>query len=220
MTDLFYYNQLSHWVVHEIFSLFHLKQKRALLKKFIEIAKLCLELNNFHTCMVLTMGLLSCHSLAPLKETWDALSNRDLNLFYSLQKLLDVSLNMRYYRQKISSQKASSPAIPFLPVVLKDQTFLKENSTWTISHPQHLINFNKFRSITQFVNKTKAFVQEPYWFAQDLTTFYFLNGERVGEREGEGGHLDQVGEWIEDRLSKVQDCYLHSSCCSSSSELL
>jgi hypothetical protein len=165
--------------------------------------------------MVITMGLLSCHASLPLKEVWDSLSNRDLNTFTVLQKLLDVSLNMRYYRQKISLVK-NSFAIPFLPVVLKDYTFFKENVTWTVTNP-NLINFNKFRSISQFVNKTRALVQEPYWFAHDLTKFSFLPASASSAATTTaptaainmgGGSLDGVGEWVEDRLLKVQDCYL------------
>ncbi|KAI8094086.1 ras guanine nucleotide exchange factor domain-containing protein [Thamnidium elegans] len=196
-------NMLSHWVVHEICNISYFKPKRALLKKFIEIAKLCLELNNFHTCMVITMGL----SSAPkLKDVWESLSNRDMNTFASLQKLLDVSLNMRYYRQKI--QLVKSPSVPFLPVVLKDQTFYNENSTFSIHHPE-LINFSKFRSIRQFVEKMKLMTHEPYWFANDLTKYPFFPTSNNTSPVTNNGQLDSIGDWLESRLAKVQDCYLH-----------
>lgn len=152
--------------------------------------------------MVITMGL----SSAPkLKETWESLSNRDMNTFESLQKLLDVSLNMRYYRQKI--QLAKSPSVPFLPVVLKDQTFFKENSTFSVNYP-NLINFSKFRSIRQFIEKTKILTNEPYWYANDLTRYPFFptTGTTTTTHSGQ---LDSIGDWLENRLSKVQDCYLH-----------
>ena len=154
--------------------------------------------------MVITMGL----SSAPkLKETWESLSNRDNNTFASLQKLLDVSLNMRCYRQKIQMTKTT--AIPFLPVVLKDQTFFKENSTFSISHP-NLINFSKFRSIYHFIEKNKSYTNEPYWFSQDLTHFPFFTTHPTDNRSKKvhDGQLDSIGDWIENRLSKVQDCYL------------
>ncbi|KAL0137658.1 hypothetical protein V8B55DRAFT_1578525 [Mucor lusitanicus] len=198
-------NMLSHWVVHEICSISYLKPKRSLLKKFIEIAKLCLEFNNFHTCMVITMGLASAPKL---KDVWETLSNRDTNTFASLQKLLDVSMNMRYYRQKI--QLAKAPSIPFLPVVLKDQTFFRENSTFLISHP-HLINFAKFTSIRQFVDKTKALTRENYYFANDLTRypFFSMTPPDTSVSSPSEGALDCVADWVEDRLSQVQSCYLH-----------
>ncbi|KAI8637985.1 ras guanine nucleotide exchange factor domain-containing protein [Parasitella parasitica] len=199
-------NMLSHWVVHEICSISYLKPKRSLLKKFIEIAKLCLEFNNFHTCMVITMGLASAPKL---KEVWETLSNRDTNTFTSLQKLMDVSMNMRYYRQKI--QLAKAPSIPFLPVVLKDQTFFRENSTFLISHP-HLINFAKFTSIRQFVDKTKALTKENYYFANDLTRYPFFpisTTTTTTVQAQQEGSLDCIADWVENRLSQVQSCYLH-----------
>lgn len=149
------------------------------------------------------MGLASAPKL---KDVWETLSNRDTNTFTSLQKLLDVSMNMRYYRQKI--QLAKAPSIPFLPVVLKDQTFFKENSTFLISHP-HLINFAKFTSIRQFVDKTKASTKENYYFSNDLTQYPFFPMATVNQQQPQQGSLDCIADWVEDRLSQIQTCYLH-----------
>lgn len=155
--------------------------------------------------MVITMGLASAPKL---KDVWETLSNRDTNTFASLQKLLDVSMNMRYYRQKI--QVAKAPSIPFLPVVLKDQTFFRENSTFLISHP-HLINFAKFTSIRQFVDKTKALTRENYYFSNDLTRYPFFSmiPPETTTTSAPEGSLDCIADWVEDRLSRVQSCYLH-----------
>lgn len=160
---------------------------------------MCLDLNNYNTCMVLTMGLTS---VPKLKEVWETLSSRDTNTFSTLKKLLDVSMNMRYYRQKIQFYK--SPCIPFLPVVLKDQTFFKENSTFLVSDPS-LVNFSKFRSIRQFVDKTKDMTSDHYWFAHELTHYPFIPSSSIKQ---DTSLLDPIADWVENRLSKVQDCYL------------
>lgn len=149
--------------------------------------------------MVITMGLTS---VPDLKEVRDSLSNRDMNTFTSLQKLLDVSMNMRYYRQKIQFYK--SPCVPFLPVVLKDQTFFKENSTFLVSDPS-LVNFSKFRSIRQFVDKTKDMTSESYWFATELTHYPFFPMSTTNDVNHS---LDPIADWVESRLHKVHDCYL------------
>jgi hypothetical protein len=150
--------------------------------------------------MVITMGLASTPS--KLKDTWESLSSRDTHTFSSLQKLLDVSMNMRYYRQKI--QLAKSPTIPFLPVVLKDYTFFNENATYLASQSD-LINFAKFNAIGQFVGKTNMLTQETYWFANDLTHFPFFP---KAPQEGHHGALDVIADWVEERLNNVQSCYL------------
>ncbi|OBZ86719.1 Rap guanine nucleotide exchange factor 5 [Choanephora cucurbitarum] len=193
-------NMLGHWVAHELCNLACLKPKRSFVKKLIDIAKMCYELNNFHTCMVITMGL---ESTPKLKEVWESLSNKDSSTFSLLQKLLDVNMNMRCYRQKI--KQAKSPAIPFLPVVLKDYTFLNENPTFLSSYPD-LINFSKFIFIKQFTDKTFGLLEEPYWFSGDLSHFPFLqqNQDKTAK-----GSLDDAANWVESRLDQVQNCYLH-----------
>ncbi|KAI8374845.1 ras guanine nucleotide exchange factor domain-containing protein [Blakeslea trispora] len=193
-------NMLGHWVAHELCHLNYLKSKRSLVKKWIDIAKTCYDLNNFHTCMVITMGL---ESTPKLKEVWESLSNKDSSAFALLQKLLDVNMNMRYYRQK--TKQVKSPAVPFLPVVLKDYTFLNENPTFLRAYP-NLINFSKFIFIKQFTDKTFGLLQESYWFSNELSHFPFLQQDHYQNTEGS---LDHVARWIENRLNQIKHCYLH-----------
>ncbi|KAF9539850.1 Rap guanine nucleotide exchange factor 3, partial [Lunasporangiospora selenospora] len=48
-----------------------------------------------------------------------------------LEKLLDISNNMRYYRQAMA--EAEAPTIPFLPILLKDITFILDGNQTMIS---------------------------------------------------------------------------------------
>ncbi|CEI87290.1 hypothetical protein RMCBS344292_01707 [Rhizopus microsporus] len=164
------FNMLNHWIAFELHNSKTLKAKRALIIKFIEISKFCLALNNFHACMIIMMGLSSTSN--KLKQAWQSLSNREMNTFTTLQKLLDVSSNMLYYRRKIESAK-KLPVIPFLPVILKDITFLKENSTFLVTQSD-LINFSKCRSIKEFIEKQRAFISKQYRFQQDDSTGHWL----------------------------------------------
>ncbi|CAO3632746.1 unnamed protein product [Cunninghamella blakesleeana] len=93
-------NMMNHWVIHELATAKSTKHKRSLLRKFIDIAKICLEWNNFHTCMILTMGLLS-YPVQKIEEVWQSLPNRDQLTFETLKKLVDVSHNMSFYRQAL-----------------------------------------------------------------------------------------------------------------------
>jgi hypothetical protein len=164
--------------------------------------------------MVITMGLASLPN--KLKDTWESLSSRDMSTYSSLQKLLDVSMNMRHYRQKI--QLAKSPAIPFLPVVLKDYTFFNENTTYLTSQPD-LINFAKFNAIREFVEKINALTHEPYWFAHDLAHFPFFPKIVTKQDESHSGPLDMVADWVEERLNTVQSCYLYCDLLKSSTNV-
>ncbi|KAG1472044.1 hypothetical protein G6F56_001776 [Rhizopus delemar] len=188
------FNKLNRWVINELVGIKSLKLKKVLITKFIEISKICFELNNFHSSMIITMGLSS--TCTKLKQAWQSLSHRDTNTFRLLQKLLNVNANMRYYRHKLQSVQ-KLPCIPFLPVVLKDLVFLKENTSWL--EPE-LINFAKYRSIQQSVTKHQKWTSKPFWFAQDLMSIPFFNKKRSEKT----GALDPVGEWMEDRLNEIQ----------------
>ncbi|KAJ2959713.1 hypothetical protein NQZ79_g4866 [Umbelopsis isabellina] len=145
--------------------------------------------------MVIVMGLKS-NSIQKLVETWQSVPTRELSTLQSLEKLLDVSGNMRSYRTAFAAAKA--PAIPFFPIVLKDLTFFIEgNKTYledlqpepnsnSLSSfkqfrepPQNnehsLINFAKFRTLTRFVMDMLALTSENYPFSGQLETTPFFN---------------------------------------------
>ncbi|KAG0177629.1 hypothetical protein DFQ29_004618 [Apophysomyces sp. BC1021] len=200
-------NMLSHWVSHEICTVKQSKQRRALLRKLIEVSKLCLEWNNFHTSMVITMGLLA----QPVQKLpdWQSLSSRDLASFQTLQKYLDVTNNMGVYRQALV--KAKAPMIPFFPMVLKDLTFyIDGNPTLTSAR---LINFSKFRTLSKFIDGVLNYTSENYWFAGDLEHLPFFPGVFKSVFDDPStAPLDQVADAIETRIQAVSNCHGSGQC--------
>jgi hypothetical protein len=157
--------------------------------------------------MVITMGLLSA-SIQKLQDVWQSLSSKDTNAFSSLQKLLDVSLNMRYYRQKL--QAAKSPMVPFLPVILKDRTFLIEGNQCYLGNYPTLVNFSKFRSIQHFLIKIKSSTNETYWFSNELDHFpFFPSVVTQKKHDVTKKSLNELADWIENRLDLVKKCLHH-----------
>ncbi|KAF9174083.1 hypothetical protein BGX21_000941 [Mortierella sp. AD011] len=124
-------NMLSYWVAHEIVSLASTKHRKQLIKKFIEVAKICRDLSNLHTAMFIISALIS-PPVRRLHASWKMVSSTDMETLRELEKLFDFSGNMRYYRQIIG--EAQAPMIPFLPILLKDITFILDgNPTMTTS---------------------------------------------------------------------------------------
>ncbi|KAI9498632.1 ras guanine nucleotide exchange factor domain-containing protein [Zychaea mexicana] len=220
-------NMLSHWILHEVCSPQHPKQRRMIIKKLIHIAKLCIEWNNFHTGMIIIMGL-QCPTIQRLENTWQALSSRDMSAFDALQKYVDVTNNMGYYRQALATAKA--PVVPFFPLILKDLTFFMDgNPTMTTPAPlpeqqqqqqpsPKLINFDKFRVLTHFVNTLMRYTTENYWFASDLEHCPFLPHISI-TRPCCSSHipadvpvLDRVAELVEIKIRSVESCYEDSRC--------
>ncbi|KAG0330845.1 hypothetical protein BG000_011408 [Podila horticola] len=178
-------NMLSYWVAHEIVSTAGAKTRKQLLKKFIEVARICRSLNNLHTAMFI-LSALSSTPVRRLHASWKLVSAKDMETLTELEQLLDISGNMRCYRQAIA--EATAPAIPFLPILLKDITFILDGNPTMITskvaigtsstlngtrlHQQpnvlqapsvvgneartgtgtvQLVNFDKFRQLTQYV---------------------------------------------------------------------
>ncbi|KAI8377418.1 ras guanine nucleotide exchange factor domain-containing protein [Radiomyces spectabilis] len=205
-------NMLSHWVAHELCTLKTSKQRRTTLRKFIEIAKYCVEWNNFHTSMVITMGLL-CLPVQKLEE-WQSLPNRDANTYQALQNMLDVGNNMAIYRQALA--KANGPTIPFFPMVLKDLTFLMDGNPTELENPGQgppLVNFGKFRTLAKFVQDMHNHTSENYGFAGDLEHLAFFPGAcKIAFDDKNEAHLDVVAEMVENRVRRVSTCYTDPQC--------
>ncbi|KAI9494881.1 ras guanine nucleotide exchange factor domain-containing protein [Zychaea mexicana] len=202
-------NMLTHWIPHELLAVKTTKQRRSVLRKLIEISKLCLEWNNFHTSMVITMALTSAPVQKLGQEVWESLPSRDMNTFAMLKRYLDVSNNMAYYRQALTKsttavKKAAAPAVPFFPLVLKDLTFYSDGNRTT--YADDLINFSKFRTLTQFVHQIVDYTNENYWFAGDLEHLAFFSEKSHYQPSCTAGPLDHVAEIIEHALRAVADC--------------
>ncbi|KAG0372297.1 hypothetical protein BGX24_000440, partial [Mortierella sp. AD032] len=128
-------NMLSYWVAHEIVSTAGSKTRKQLIKKFIEVAKICRTLNNLHTAMFIVSALTS-KPVRRLSSTWKLVSSRDMETLKGLEALMDPSSNMRCYRQAIA--KAEAPTIPFLPILLKDITFILDGNPTMIASKANL----------------------------------------------------------------------------------
>lgn len=158
------------------------------------------------------MGLAST-SVQKLTEAWHGLSSRDLNTFEALQRNLDLGSNMCAYRQAFR-KKAKAPAVPFLPVVLKDLTFYMDGNQTLLSSSfgqPPLINFAKFRSLTKFVTNIINYTNENYWFAGDLEHLAFFPGHGYRPFRA-AGPLDRVAETVEHRLRALAECYEDPHC--------
>ncbi|KAF9908440.1 hypothetical protein EC991_009793 [Linnemannia zychae] len=128
-------NMLSYWVAHEIVSTAGSKTRKQLIKKFIEVAKICRNLNNLHTSMFIISALTS-KPVRRLSSTWKLVSSRDMETLKGLEALMDPSGNMRCYRQAIA--EAEAPTIPFLPILLKDITFILDGNPTMIASKANL----------------------------------------------------------------------------------
>ncbi|KAK4509268.1 uncharacterized protein ATC70_007618 [Mucor velutinosus] len=227
-------NKLSKWVLMEItIHKLHSKQRRIVIRKMIEIAKACLNWNNFHTSMVITMGLTQLQEFkgggsggnggssssgthGGTEESWQPsslLPNRDIITFKSLLKYLNVCNNMSYYRNAFK-KSAKAPCIPFFPIILKDLTFLMDGNATKKS--DGLINFTKFRVLVQSIHTILNYTMENYYFASELDHFPFFPNTSSSSASLSSASslplssplLDQVASIMETQINQQQQQYV------------
>lgn len=63
------FNQVSHWVTTEIVKASNIRERAAILARFIDIAHYCEKLNNYNATMEIVSGL-QCSAIFRLKHTW------------------------------------------------------------------------------------------------------------------------------------------------------
>ncbi|KAJ3291910.1 hypothetical protein HK104_005714 [Borealophlyctis nickersoniae] len=148
----------SYWVATEICSVKDLKKRILVLKKFIQTAKICLEVNNFFTLFALIAGL----NLSPvqrLKKTWEGLGEKSKKTWTEIEKIGDPSKNMKNYRDCLAA--CSPPIVPFLPIYLKDLTFMNDGNQSTV---RGMINFDKLRMMGNRVKDISSLANIEYKF--------------------------------------------------------
>jgi len=134
------FNEVQYWATTEVL-LANPAKRIAYLKKLIKIAALAKENKDLMAFFAITLGL-SNIAVSRLASIWDKLSAKLRRQYGEFEALLDPSRNHRAYRMLIA--KITPPVIPFVPLLLKDLTFMHEgNKTYFAG----LVNFEKMHMI-------------------------------------------------------------------------
>ncbi|KAI2649586.1 Rap guanine nucleotide exchange factor 4 [Labeo rohita] len=140
------FNEVQYWVVTELCLCEDLVKRAILLKKFIKMAVVFKEQKNLNSFFAVMFGL-SNSAVQRLNKTWE-----------------DPSRNHRAYRLTVA--KLSPPYIPFMPLLLKDMTFIHEGNK---NYTDKLVNFEKMRMIARTVKTVRDCRSQPYDSDQSLT---------------------------------------------------
>ncbi|KAM9806332.1 rap guanine nucleotide exchange factor 5-like [Syngnathus typhle] len=139
------FNEIQLWVMTEVLVCTALCQRVQLIKKFIKIAAHCKAQRNLHCFFAIIMGL-NTAAVSRLSQTWEKIPGKFKKLFSELESITDPSLNHKAYRDMFKKMKA--PKIPFLPLLLKDITFIHEGNK---TFHDNLVNFEKLHMIADTV---------------------------------------------------------------------
>ncbi|XP_015273480.1 PREDICTED: rap guanine nucleotide exchange factor 5 [Gekko japonicus] len=142
-------NEVQLWVATEILLCNQLCKRVQLVKKFIKIAAHCKAQRNLNSFFAIVMGL-NTASVSRLSQTWERIPGKFKKLFAELESLTDPSLNHKAYRDAFKKMK--SPKIPFMPLLLKDVTFIHEGNKTFLDN---LVNFEKLHMIADTVRSLR-----------------------------------------------------------------
>lgn len=101
------------------------------------------------------MGL-NAAAVSRLSHTWEKVPGKFKKLFSELEMLTNPSLNHKAYREAFKKMKA--PKIPFLPLLLKDITFIHEGNK---TFHDNLVNFEKLHMIADTVRLIRLCQEDP-----------------------------------------------------------
>ncbi|XP_060793339.1 rap guanine nucleotide exchange factor 3 [Neoarius graeffei] len=150
------FNEVQYWVVTELCLCDDLMKRSMLLKKFIKIAIVLKEQKNLNSFFAVMFGL-SNSAVQRLYKTWERLPSKTKRIYCAYERLMDPSHNHRAYRLAVA--KLNPPYIPFMPLLLKDITFIHEGNR---NYTENLVNFEKMRMIAKTVKIVRDCRSQPY----------------------------------------------------------
>ncbi|CAF0947101.1 unnamed protein product [Rotaria sordida] len=150
------FNEIQYWVVTEICLTPTSGKRVQLLRKFIKIASYCKEFRNLNAFFAIMMGL-SNIAVSRLSLTWERLPSKIKRMFSEFETLMDPSRNHRIYRSTLT--KLTPPIILFMPLLIKDLTFIHEGSKTYLN--EGLVNFEKMRMLSHTMRTMKICRSQP-----------------------------------------------------------
>uniref|UniRef100_A0A674GDS6 Rap guanine nucleotide exchange factor like 1 n=1 Tax=Taeniopygia guttata TaxID=59729 RepID=A0A674GDS6_TAEGU len=148
-------SEVQHWVGTELLLCEGLGKRAHLLKKLIKIAAICKQNQDMLSFYAIVIGLNNA-AVSRLRLTWEKLPGKFKNLFRKFENLTDPCRNHKTYREVLAKMKP--PLIPFVPLILKDLTFLHEGSKTLLDG---LVNVEKLHCIAEKVRTVRKYRSRP-----------------------------------------------------------
>ncbi|KAI8811841.1 ras guanine nucleotide exchange factor domain-containing protein, partial [Cladochytrium replicatum] len=148
-----HFNFISAWVATRVLSQKKLKNRSKMLSKFMKIAQILREANNYNTLMAIIAGINS-HPIFRLKQTRRLIENKaSFKQYEVLQDLMGMHHGFANYRAALKTSEM--PCIPYLGLFLKDLLYTDEVNK--DRKPDGTINLPKFLLMGDIIMMVKSF---------------------------------------------------------------
>lgn len=173
---------LTNLVADSILEVEQIKRRVAVLKHWIKIAKLCLDIDNYSALMAISCSLTSS-AISRLRQTWNQLPPKTKAIFEEIKEITDISRNYATLRQRLQTPKA--PCLPFVGMYLTDLTFVDAGNSNTRplriddgdgTKTKMVINFDKHMRSARVVSHLQRY-QVSYRLQHVLEIQEYLEGQ-------------------------------------------
>ncbi|KAJ3273454.1 hypothetical protein HK104_004268 [Borealophlyctis nickersoniae] len=172
-----HFNFISAWVTTRVLAQRKVKARAKVLGKFMKIAQILRNSNNYNTLMAILAGINSA-PLLRLRQTRKLLYGRQSWRNYeALEKLMSSERSFGGYRSAL--KRSEMPCIPYLGVFLRDLLYIDEANK--DRRPDGTINLPKFLLMGDIVMMIKSFQVRPYNVPRDLNITALILGQPVME---------------------------------------
>jgi son of sevenless-like protein len=155
-----HFNLVSNWVGTEIVRVEELEKRTKKMQTFVELADMCLKLNNYNAVFCIMSGL-ALAAIHRLKQTYDAMPDETKQTADHLVTFLNRDKNFKNLRHAIRQQKP--PLIPYVGLYLTDLTFIEEGSSKYIEREGlKMINFDKCRKFASVIRDIQTYQYQRY----------------------------------------------------------
>ncbi|KAJ3168214.1 hypothetical protein HDU88_001653 [Geranomyces variabilis] len=152
-----HFNFISSWVTTRILAQRKVKIRAQVLGKFMKIAQVLRNSNNYNTLMAVLAGINS-GAVLRLRQTRKFLQERQsYRNHQALEKLMSSDRSFALYRQAL--RMSELPCIPYLGVFLRDLVYIDENKD---KRRDGSINLAKFLLMGDVILMIQNFQQVPY----------------------------------------------------------
>ncbi|GBC06792.1 hypothetical protein RclHR1_07040015 [Rhizophagus clarus] len=158
-----HFNLISNWVSTIILSQDKLKNRAAMLKKFMKVAIIVRESNNYNTLMAIIAAINSA-PIARLRRTRELIKGKSTyKKFHNLEVLMSTDKSFGNYRLALKAPSRGHDeqfAIPYLGIHLQDLLSIGEGNR--DFQEDGRVHWNKFSLMGDIINMIRNFQKKSY----------------------------------------------------------
>lgn len=153
------FNHLSKWIGTVVVKTEDLEKRAKMVCKFIDLAEVCKDLNNFNGLFSVLSGL-KLSGVYRLKETWKTVPEEYVQKYDTLSEYMKNDSNFKNVRSAIKAVKP--PCIPYIGLYLTDLTFIEDGMPKYDDEDKTRINFEKCSKFAEVIRDMQTYQNQRY----------------------------------------------------------